>query len=223
MIGLCSQGVQWDRQCSALPLFINGSFCSCKQHEYLIRPKIPSWLMNVSQPARQSLWGPSLPGMVAKQSSRTSFTLSWTTPFCTMDLICQAIPHACVHADMSRPSAGLPKGARRYTTPQITSQHLTAAPVLVMSLIVKGVTECSATNAMQPMSFLTEMIMKHAYGTSSFFKLSQLAHHRYRCNIWLVGKYATQCNKCHATLNELPNRDYQVTCWHAPMLHRLSK
>lgn len=80
--------VQWDRQCSALPLFINGSFCSCKQHEYLIRPKIPSWLMNVSQPARQPLRGRGPPGTVAKQSSRTHFTLSWTTqPFCTTDRI----------------------------------------------------------------------------------------------------------------------------------------
>lgn len=71
--------VQWDRQCSALPLFINGSFCSCKQHEYLIRPKIPSWLMNVSQPARQPLRGRGPPGTVAKQSSRTHSTLSWAT------------------------------------------------------------------------------------------------------------------------------------------------
>ncbi len=102
--------VQWDRQCSALPLFINRSFCSCKQHEYLIRPKIPSWLMNASQPARQALWGRGPPGTVAKQSSLTYFTLSWTTrAFCTA----ARIPHACVtRSDPPR----LPGGnARRET------------------------------------------------------------------------------------------------------------
>lgn len=112
--------VQWDRQCSALPLFINGSFCSCKQHEYLIRPKIPSWLMNVSQPARQPLRGHGPPGTVAKQSSRTHFTLSWTTqPFCTADRI-----RARRHAPTLRRSPGgnhKDKGDAECITADVTS------------------------------------------------------------------------------------------------------